>query len=68
MRPGYNLGVCKMTRTLLKLNLTFPTIAKLLPGCGVGGCGCGVGGCGVGGCGLLGWQTEGFRPVHEKWV
>jgi hypothetical protein len=36
-----------MTRTLLKLNLTFPTIAKLLPGCGVG-----VGG--VGGCGLLG--------------
>jgi hypothetical protein len=39
-----------MTRTLLKLNLTFPTIAKLLPGCGVGGCGVG----GVGGCGLLG--------------
>jgi hypothetical protein len=34
----------------------------LLPGCGVGGCGVG----GVGGCGLLGWQTEGFRPVHEK--
>jgi len=50
VRPGYNLGVCKMTRTLLKLNLTFPTIAKLLPGCGVGGCGVG----GVGGCGLLG--------------
>ena len=53
MRPGYNLGVCKMTSTLLKLNLTFPTIVKLLP---VGG----------GGVGVFGWQTEGFWPVHKK--
>jgi Na+-translocating ferredoxin:NAD+ oxidoreductase RNF subunit RnfB len=35
-----------MTKKLLELNFTFPTIARLLPGCGVGGCG-------FGGCGLL---------------